>query len=666
MGNCSSTANDKRREREKERIQNQQNLQNGNGLNTENNTQNQIISTANQNQNKPNEYNSNLNGPANMNNMNYYLICPDCQMRSPHIEKLYYNDESRDFLVKYTCICDNNLNVKEIPLMKILSNKEPLNLCILHSEKKLIAYCITCKRAICSICKEELHSDHKIDTEIINKSISKEDADNMLRIIKEKEQQFNLEISKNEQKMETGIDNMIQKLNEEKMNYKKQLENYKDNNQKTFDFLKNLYCRYINNFNEENKNIDNNINSNDIMLTNHINNFAIMNSNIPALNSNIDEIINQYNDEKKELKLNYDYGFYTNSKRNSNIDSNNNKYFIKNEIEQSVNYNNVNNSVNDNVLKSGKNDTINNTIKNFNCIKTLKGHREKIVSLIELSSGQLASSSYDSTIRIWNVNYDKEDLIIQENETARIFCLLEFEKNKLLCGTSDNIINLWDLNALNDKCVCSYIGHTLWINCLVKINNNYFASASNDTKIKIWDYYNRKCIKTLDGHVDCILSLILLQNNNYLCSGSADLTIRIWDWENNNCVSILKGHEKWVKCILELHNGIIVSGSDDKTIKLWKDYNLFKTIEDHTNSVRTFCQINNNCFASGSFDCTIKIWDINTWACVQTLIGHDSNIICVISLNQSNKYDNNQYMKSPALIASCSNDKSIKIWKGCL
>ena len=43
MGNCSNTANDKRREREKERIQNQQNLQNGNGLNTENNTQNQMI-----------------------------------------------------------------------------------------------------------------------------------------------------------------------------------------------------------------------------------------------------------------------------------------------------------------------------------------------------------------------------------------------------------------------------------------------------------------------------------------------------------------------------------------------------------------------------------------------------------------------------------------------
>ena len=149
--------------------------------------------------------------------------------------------------------------------------------------------------------------------------------------------------------------------------------------------------------------------------------------------------------------------------------------------------------------------------------------------------------------------------------------------------------------------------------------------------------------------------MILLRNKS-LCSGSADLTIRIWDWENNNCLSILKGHEKWVKCILELNNGIILTGSDDKTIKLWKNDINIETLQGHTHSVRAFCQINVKYFASGSFDCTIKIWEINTWKCIQTLYGHESNIICVISLN-TNFYNNNK------LIASCSNDKNIKIWE---
>ena len=647
MGNCTNSSNDQRRDRKNPR----------NSLKQINEDQNK----ENINQNSiENQKNNNLKSSLKKDETNYYLICPDCLMRSPHIEKLYYDENSKDFLVKYTCICNNIMNSKEIPLLKILTNEEPLNMCTLHPENKLIGYCNTCKRAICSICKGELHINHNIDVDIIRKSISKENADNMLKIIKEKELKFNEDIHKNEVIMENGIDNMIQKLNEEKINYKKQLENYKDNNLKTFDFLKNLYSRYINNF-DENKNVENNNleknidnNNSDIMITNHINNFAIKDTNILKLNTNIDETINQYNEEQKELKLNYDYGFsnkdgiyYSSVKEDQ--DNFNNNFNNRIKIEKSINTN------------SNLNDM--NLIINFNCTKTLSGHTEKIVSLIELSSGRLASGSYDNTIRVWDSNYENEDITIKEK--SRILCLLEFENDKILCGTSDNLINLYEINSFNYEFIYSFIGHTLWVNCLAKVNNNYFASASNDTKIKIWDYFNKKCIKTLEGHEDCILTLIILKNKKHLCSGAADLTIRIWEWEKRNCLHILKGHEKWVKCVLELDNGIIVSGSDDKSIKLWKNNYNIRTIVEHTNSIRSLCQINKKYFASGSFDFTIKIWEINSWECVQTLVGHDSNIICVISLNNNNykRKEQIEYLKRPFLIASCSNDKTIKIWE---
>ena len=644
MGNCSNALNDQRREREK----NKKNIieQNNDEQNKENLSQNHQIINEN-----------NLKSSIQKDNINYYLVCPDCLMRSPHIEKFYYDDNTKQFLVKYTCICNNIMNSKEVPFLTILTQEEPQNMCTLHLESKLIAFCNSCKRAICSICKDELHIGHNIDSDIIRNSISKDDADNMLKILKEKEQQFNEDINKNEEKMENGIDNMIKKLNEEKINYKQQIKNYKDNNLKTFDFLKNLYSRYINNFEENNNdkvknliiNQDNNINHNDIMISNHMNKFIIKNAKIQLLDTNIDEIINQYNEEQKELKLNYEFGFSNNYERNSIKESANSNFKNKSiKIEESL-------KSNDNKFKKIKN-------TNFMCTKTIEGHTEKIVSLIELSSGQLASGSYDETIRIWNSTYEKVDIIIEVK--SRILCLLEFEKNKILCGTNDNIINLYEINSLNYEFIYSFIGHTLWVNCLTKINNTYFASASNDTKIKIWDFYNKKCIKTLEGHEDCILSIILLKKNNLLCSGAADLTIRIWEWEKNNCLFVLKGHSKWVKCLLELDNGILASGSDDKTIKLWKDNVNIKTLNEHTNSIRSICQINKNYFASGSFDCTIKIWEINSWECVQNLVGHDSNIICVISLNNINYIKSSQidYMNYPPMIASSSNDKTIKIW----
>ena len=46
---------------------------------------------------------------------------------------------------------------------------------------------------------------------------------------------------------------------------------------------------------------------------------------------------------------------------------------------------------------------------------------------------------------------------------------------------------------------------------------------------------------------------------------SADLTIKIWDWQKGYCIIELKSHQKWIKCLYQLKDGILLSGSDDKT-----------------------------------------------------------------------------------------------------
>ena len=94
------------------------------------------------------------------------------------------------------------------------------------------------------------------------------------------------------------------------------------------------------------------------------------------------------------------------------------------------------------------------------------------------------------------------------------------------------------------KSLFTFEGHELWINCLVKCDDQYFASCSNDTEIRIWDYRSRSCANVLKDHNDCILSMIKLKDGR-LCSGSADLTIKIWNWESGECVKTLTGHKKW-------------------------------------------------------------------------------------------------------------------------
>ena len=123
-------------------------------------------------------------------------------------------------------------------------------------------------------------------------------------------------------------------------------------------------------------------------------------------------------------------------------------------VSPSNNYNQSQNQVvsvssNENILRNSttslktnetiptqNNPSINNNIKTieqqspFRCIKSITAHNNKIVSLIELSNGLIATGSYDSTIKIWNINSQQNLKII--NESGNVLCLLEFEPGKIL------------------------------------------------------------------------------------------------------------------------------------------------------------------------------------------------------------------------------------------
>ena len=348
-----------------------------------------------------------------------------------------------------------------------------------------------------------------------------------------------------------------------------------------------------------------------------------------------------FKEKKKELRKR----FYSSYKELPTItEESSNKLNDKEKILT----NDINNKSNSNNNINSYIDVLNESY--FRCIKTISDtHKDKIVCMTELFDGKIATGSYDNSIKIWNLNSFNNNCEKTITEEGNIFCLIEFENNMLLSGTNKNNINLFNLNKNIDNKIFSFKGHNLWVTNLVKLNNKYFASSSNDNQIRIWDYYNKICSNILTGHADGVLSITLLSDGQ-LCSGGADLSIKIWDWTRGVCTSTLLGHKKWIKCLYQLSNKYILSGSDDKTIKVWLNNKCINTLFGHTKSVRTICQINNYFFASGSFDKTIKIWDILKFNCIQTIYAHKDLILNLIR-------------KRTGEFISCSNDRDIKIWK---
>ena len=97
-------------------------------------------------------------------------------------------------------------------------------------------------------------------------------------------------------------------------------------------------------------------------------------------------------------------------------------------------------------------------------------------------------------------------------------------------------------------------------------------------------------------------------------------TIKIWNLDDYSCDITLNGHKDSVKCIFQLTNGYILSGSEDNNIIIWYDYNEYLfALKGHKGGINGICQISDTIFASSSSDKTIKIWDTITMSCIETL-----------------------------------------------
>jgi coatomer protein complex subunit alpha (xenin) len=61
-----------------------------------------------------------------------------------------------------------------------------------------------------------------------------------------------------------------------------------------------------------------------------------------------------------------------------------------------------------------------------------------------------------------------------------------------------------------------------------------FVSGGDDYKIKVWSYQTRRCLFTLNGHLDYVRTVFFHHELPWILSASDDQTIRIWNWQNRS------------------------------------------------------------------------------------------------------------------------------------
>eukprot|EP00035_Acanthoeca_spectabilis_P020209 m.431665 g.431665 ORF g.431665 m.431665 type:complete len:1324 (+) comp17334_c0_seq1:16-3987(+) len=230
---------------------------------------------------------------------------------------------------------------------------------------------------------------------------------------------------------------------------------------------------------------------------------------------------------------------------------------------------------------------------------------------------------------------------------------IDFHRSQPLfvSGGDDYKIKLW--NYKQRRCLFTLLGHLDYIRTTV-FHHEYpwVMSCSDDQTIRIWNWQARTVICVLTGHNHYVMSAQFHPKEDLIVSSSLDQTVRVWDiggLRKSNVApggmqhdagrdkqpELFGGSEAIVKHVLEEHDRgvnwaafhptlpLVVSGADDRTVKLWRMNDskawIVDTMRGHFNNVScVLFHPRQELIISNSEDKTIRVWDMSNKSGVQT------------------------------------------------
>jgi WD40 repeat protein len=163
-----------------------------------------------------------------------------------------------------------------------------------------------------------------------------------------------------------------------------------------------------------------------------------------------------------------------------------------------------------------------------------------------------------------------------------------------------------------------------------------------------------QCILTFTGHSERVNTVAINSIGTILVSGSDDKNIKIWDIKSGDLLRTIEGHTSRINAVsLSADNQILVSGSADQKVILWNPItgSKLKTLAGHSDWVNAVViSPNRHIIASSSNDKKIQIWHPETGKILRT-IKDNSDFIRALSTDVNGQ-----------VVVSSGDDKTIKVW----
>ena len=216
----------------------------------------------------------------------------------------------------------------------------------------------------------------------------------------------------------------------------------------------------------------------------------------------------------------------------------------------------------------------------YNLEQKLTGHSNSVMNVIEIRENELISVSYDKTMKKWEIKNNKYECTktINFQNTNSECNILKLNENEFVTSANnDKCIKFWNSNDYSNISTINNIESNWTYRILCKLDDDILCIGGTNSKgfylIKI---SNHQLIKNINGPQE-IYSINICYDGLILCSiknEKGNCALIKYKYENENMNKIIekeKIHEGRILTCVELNDGIVASGGDDKLIKLWKN-----------------------------------------------------------------------------------------------
>jgi len=199
------------------------------------------------------------------------------------------------------------------------------------------------------------------------------------------------------------------------------------------------------------------------------------------------------------------------------------------------------------------------------------GHDDVVFGLaFRPDDGQLASASFDQTVRLWNLATNQPAGVFTGHSDFVYDVAYAPDGQSLLSVSKDRTIKLIDPTTLKEK--RTYSNHNEDVMALaVQPGGTRFVSAGLEPQLRWWGLNDDKPADRVGGHGGPVHQLAFSGDGKRLISAGGDSSIRVWNGTSGKLERSLPGPTEWQFAAALSDDGTLAAGGGwDGIVRLWE------------------------------------------------------------------------------------------------